>query len=313
VPHAQEAGKAARRSSAIALRAYNGLQGTIKRTGTVMNDSQEHRRAQDTWDQGDAYERYMGRWSRLVAREFIGWLGVAARARWLDVGAGTGVLSQSILQWSNPASVTAIDPSAAVLAYAREQITDQRVRFETGDARQLPVDEAAFDAVVAGLVLNFIPEKGEAIREMARAAKPGGVVAAYVWDYVDGMQMHRLFWEAAVSLWPEARVHDVSSRFTDCKPGPLAELLRGAGLHDVETRPIEIATPFQDFEDYWMPLLGGQGTAPGFVRTLDEDARSLLREALRLRLPAAADGSITLAARAWAVRGRRAGPDGLLD
>lgn len=270
-----------------------------------MNDPQARPAAKDVWDQGAAYERYMGRWSRPVAHQFVAWLNIAPGSCWLDVGCGTGVLSRAILERADPAQLTGIDASSAILDYARKQVSDERGVFLTGDARQLPVEDAGCDTAVAGLVLNFIPDKTTALREMRRAVKPGGVVAVYVWDYADRMQMHRLFWEEAAALQPDARQLDVGSRFPECKPGPLVNLFRGAGLHEIEVRPIEIDTRFQDFEDFWTPMLGGQGTAPGYVKTLDEDARGQLREALRKRLPTAPDGSIPLAARAWAVRGYR--------
>ncbi len=263
----------------------------------------------DQWEQGAAYERYMGRWSRLVAREFIGWLGAAPGSRWLDVGCGTGVLSQSILQWANPQAVIAVDASAGFLAFARAQIADKRMRFEVGDARQLPVESGSCDAVVSGLALNFIPDPSQAVREMARAVRPGVVVAAYVWDYAGEMQMLRAFWDAAIALHPEALDLDEGRRFPVCHPEALAELWQGAGLTQVETRSLDVETQFRDFEDYWAPFLGGQGPAPGWVRSLDDAERAELRASLQAQLPAADDGSITLVARAWAVRGLRSARD----
>ena len=238
-----------------------------------------------------------------MAREFVSWLNVPANRRWLDVGCGTGALSQTILGLAAPLSVKGIDRSAGYVAYAREQISDDRVQFGVGDAQALPVETARCDAVVSGLVLNFIPEPDRMIAEMARATKPKGVIAAYVWDYSGKMQLMRHFWDAAVALDPAAQDLDEGRRFPFCQPGPLLELFAGAGLERVEVRSIEIATEFHDFEDYWMPFLGGQGSAPGYVQTLREEARQALRSQIKTGLPIALDGSIRLIARAWAVRG----------
>lgn len=257
----------------------------------------------DAWASGAAYEPYVGRWSRLVAREFLAWLAVLRDSRWLDVGCGTGALSHVILEMTSPKEVRGIDPSQGYVAYARQQITDGRARFEAGDASALPYEKASYDAVVAGLVLNFVPDPRIAVAEMARVARPGGVVAAYVWDYAGQMQLMRHFWDAAVALYPEALELDEGCRFPMCQPDPLARLFQEARLKDVEVGGIVIPTHFRDFDDYWSPFLGGQAPAPGFAMSLTEERRSALRERIRAALPIRADGSIHLAARAWAVRG----------
>jgi SAM-dependent methyltransferase len=169
----------------------------------------------------------------------------------------------------------------------------------------LPYESGYFDAVVSGLVLNFVPEPATAVSEMVRVTKTGGVTAAYVWDYAGGMQVTRHFWEAAVMLNPSASELDEGGRFPLCKPEPLRKLFREAGLESVETRAIEVPAVFQDFDDYWSPFLGGQGPAPGYAMSLDEGDRAELRELIRGRLPMEPDGSIRLVAGAWAARGRR--------
>ncbi len=259
----------------------------------------------DLWNSGEAYEAYVGRWSRRIAPEFIRWLDVPTGSRWLDVGCGTGVLSETILRETVPASIRGVDLSAAHVTFAREHIQDPRAQFEVGDAHVLPVESAAYDAVVSGLVLNFIPDPDKGLAEMARAATSGGIIAAYVWDYADGMQMMRYFWSTASALHPDAPGADEGRRFTICKPEPLAALFRRGGLAQVETRSIDIPTHFQNFDDYWTPFLSGQAPAPKYVLSLDEASRAEFREALRARLPLSADGSIELTARVWAVRGRR--------
>ena len=254
---------------------------------------------------GHAYERYVGRWSRLVAREFVGWLALPTGARWLDVGCGTGVLSATILDRAAPREVIGVDSSPGFVAFARQHVVDSRAHFETGDAQSLPYAAGAFDAVVSGLVLNFIPQPGQAMAEMARVARAGGAVGAYVWDYSDHMQMVRTFWDAATALDPSIRNLDQGVRFPLCNPEPLTALLADAGLTNVEVRAIDVPTLFRDFDDYWTPFLGGQGAAPTYLMRLSEEQRAALRDRLKGALPRSPDGSISLRARAWVVQGIR--------
>lgn len=257
----------------------------------------------DTWDAGDLYEQYVGRWSRLIAEKFLGWLSVPQEKEWLDVGCGTGALTKVIIDKARPRAVTGIDSSSAYVTLAERRIADPRAIFKVGDAQSLPVDSASADVGVSGLVLNFVPEPSLAVRELARAVRPGGVVAAYVWDYAGRMEFMRYLWDVAVALDPSAIELDEGRRFPLCAPGPLAELFAGSGLEDVEVGAIDIQTRFADFDDLWIPFLGGQGPAPGYVMSLDENRRGLLRDELRSRLPIKKDGTIDLGARAWAVRG----------
>jgi SAM-dependent methyltransferase len=241
----------------------------------------------------------------LVARDFLAWLAMPPGARWLDVGCGTGALSASILAHAAPREMMGIDPSAGYVAFAQEQVQDPRMHFEVADARALPYEAGTFDAVVSGLVLNFVPNPGQAMAEMARVARVGGTVAAYVWDYAGKMELMRYFWDAAVALDPAAAAADEGPRFPICQPGPLAALFTEVGLRDVTTRAIDVPTDFQDFDDYWSPFLSGQAPAPAYAMSLDETHRAALRDRIRSMLPIAADGTIHLIARAWAVRGRR--------
>jgi SAM-dependent methyltransferase len=258
---------------------------------------------QDVWAVGDAYEAYVGRWSRGVAEAFLRWLEVPAGRRWLDVGCGTGALTATVLAMADPAEVVGVDMSEGFLANARARIVDPRSTFHAGDARSLPLPDRRFDAVVSGLALNFVPDPGRAAAEFARVAAVDGVAAAYLWDYAEGMAMMRYFWDAATALDPAAAELDEGRRFPLCRPEPLRDLWTDAGLDKVTVQAIEVPTVFADFEDYWRPFLGGQGPAPGYVMSLTEEQRDALRDLLRVRLPVNPNGSIPLTARAWAVRG----------
>ena len=262
-----------------------------------------HEQACDTWERGSPYEQYVGRWSRRVAPLFLSWLAIPAGRRWLDVGCGTGALCAAIVDRCSPASVAGIEPSEGFLKTARENLAG-RATLHQGSATAIPLDDRAVDVVVSGLVLNFVPDQRAALAEMARVTGKGGTIAAYVWDYAGKMELMRYFWDAAVELNPGAASLDEGVRFPLCRPEALEKLFADAGLEGVEVKPIDIPTPFANFDDYWQPFLGGQGPAPAYAMSLDETARARLRDCMRERVPTAADGSISLTARAWATRAR---------
>jgi SAM-dependent methyltransferase len=258
---------------------------------------------QDIWEVGGAYEAYVGRWSRRVAALFVPGLAVPPRRNWLDVGCGTGALSATVLARADPVTVVGVDPSEGFLAEARSRIGDPRASFRVADARALPFPDDSFAAVVSGLALNFVPDPARAVAEFTRVTRRGGKVSAYVWDYAEGMEMMRYFWDAATAVDPAAAERDEGRRFPLCQPEPLSELWTGAGLDAVGVRAIEIRTVFTGFDDFWRPFLGGQGSAPGYVASLTDDRRAAVRDLLRERLPAGPRGSIALTARAWVVHG----------
>lgn len=261
----------------------------------------------DVWTAGNAYERYMGRWSRLVADAFLARPVCGPGARWLDIGCGAGALTTAVAARCRPRTLLGVERSAGFVAAARAG-TPPPAQFATADAQALPVRDGVVDVAVSGLVLNFLPEPAAAVAEAARVVAPGGLVAAYVWDYAEGMGFLRHFWDAVARVDPaSAAALDEGRRFALCRPGPLRRLWSEAGLVEVEVEPIEIPTRFTDFADLWDPFLAGQGPAPGYVASLAPAARQRLRETLREQVPARADGSIALRARAWAVRGRKAG------
>jgi SAM-dependent methyltransferase len=265
---------------------------------SIMGDG----RVSDSWERGDPYEAYVGRWSRWVAPRFLAWLRVPAGRAWLDVGCGSGALCAAICDHGAPSAVTGIDPSAGFLQTARENLAG-RAELRQGSATAIPLGDAAVDVVVSGLVLNFVADPRAALGEMARVAVSGGTIAAYVWDYAGKMELMRLFWDAAVELDPDAAEMDEGVRFPSCRPEALSAQFAEAGLTAVEVTAIDIPTRFADFDDYWRPFLGGQGPAPAYAMSLDEAKRARLRDRIRTRLPVQSDGSISLTARAWAVRG----------
>jgi SAM-dependent methyltransferase len=243
----------------------------------------------------DGYERFMGRWSRRLAPLFVTFAGITEGDRVLDVGSGTGALSAAAAAIES-VQVTGIERSAAYVAYAREHVDG---RFEVGDALALPFSDDAFDRALSMLVLNFVPDPAAALQQMIRVTRPCGVVAAAVWDYGDGMQMLRTFWDAAVALDPDATPRD-ERHMPLCTHGALAELWRMHGLQDVDEQPLTIEMKFASFDDYWQPFLCGQGPAGVYVSSLAESARHALESRLHERL---GDTGFRLEARAWAVSG----------
>ncbi|MRX44549.1 class I SAM-dependent methyltransferase [Agromyces kandeliae] len=266
----------------------------------------------DRWQDGAPYERYVGRWSRLVAERFVDSLDAERGIRWLDVGCGTGALTAAAIERWSPSSILGVDPSEGFLAAARERpgiAGRAEARFVVGDAQHLPVPDDAVDVVVSGLVLNFVPDAAAAVAEFTRVAAPGGLVAAYVWDYADGMRMLRTFWDAAASVDPAASELDEGRRFPTCRPEPLRELWSGSPGMDadsVRVEPVEIDTVFSDFDDLWAPFLGGQGPAPTYLASVTDATREAIRDRMRQSVAPAtrSDGSIAMRARTWAVIGR---------
>lgn len=245
----------------------------------------------------------MGRWSRQLAPKFVAWLQVPAGVHWLDVGCGTGALTDAICEIADPASVVGCDPSQAFVEYAREHHADERASFAIGGVGSLPSRPGGFGSVTSSLALNFFPEPAASVEEMHGIAVSGGTVSACVWDYADRMDFLRRFWDVAAGIDPNVRKLDEGERFPICRPEALEELFRQAGFLDVHCDPIEITTEFSSFDEYWQPFLGGSGPAPSYVSSLEEERRTALAGELDRALPRRPDGTIALIARAWAVRG----------
>lgn len=244
----------------------------------------------------------MGRWSRQLAPRFVSWLRIGDGAHWLDVGCGTGAMTMAICANASPASVVGCDPSEPFVEYARSEARDPRASFAVAGVDRLPERPGGFDSVTSLFAFNFFPEAGAAILEMRKRTAPGGVVSACVWDYAGGMEFLRRFWDAAVSLDPKARALDEGRRFPICRPDALTAAFDSGGLAGVRWEPIEIATEFASFDDYWRPMLGGTGPAPSYVASLEVEQRTELARRLEAALPRTPNGTIPLTARAWAIR-----------
>jgi SAM-dependent methyltransferase len=251
------------------------------------------------------YERFMGRWSRQLAPQYMSFAGVKDGDRVLDVGTGTGAVASAIAHALPSSRVVGIDPSPAFIAAAQNGARSERERFEVGDAQALSQPDASFDQAMALLAMNFIPDHARALAEMKRVIRPRGTVSACVWDYGAGMQMLRFFWDEVVALDPAMDAKD-ERHMKLSREGQLGELWRTAGLTDVHEQPLAIEQSFASFEDYWEPFLKGVGPGGAYVVSLSEEKRRQLEARLRDRLlGAAGDRAFTLAAKAWCVRGRR--------
>jgi ubiquinone/menaquinone biosynthesis C-methylase UbiE len=249
------------------------------------------------------YERFMGRWGRLLAPEHIAFAGVKHGDRVLDVGTGTGALASALASATKSGEIFGIDPSAGFIAYAENNANSKRLHFEVGDAQALEYKDASFDRTMAQLVMNFIPDHQKATAEMRRVTRPGGVVSACVWDYNAGMQMLRFFWDEVVTLDPATAPKDERNMKLS-REGQLAELWKKTGLVNVQEKPLVIDQTFTSFNDYWEPFLKGAGPGGAYVVSLTEERRRNLEERLRKRLLGnRANGAFTLKAKAWCGRG----------
>jgi SAM-dependent methyltransferase len=257
----------------------------------------------DKWAAGSTYEDFMGRWSRQLAPRFVSWLRIRGGIHWLDVGCGTGALTNAICSHAQPASVLGCDPVESFIEYAGGRSQDVRASFVVAGVGSLPGRADGYGSVTSLLALNFFPDPQAALQEMRALTTTQGAVSACVWDYGKKMEFLRRFWDAAAELDSTARELDEGERFPLCRPDALAELFRAGGLRDVCCEPIEISTEFTSFEDFWRPLLGGTGPAPSYVASLDADQRTALARRIEQALPRGPGEKIALTARAWAVRG----------
>lgn len=251
------------------------------------------------FDDGAAYEEFMGKWSRLAGDTFLQWLAPPPGLRWVDVGCGNGAFSQMLVERGAATSVHGIDPSPGQLEFARKRLPADAAQFTLGDAMALPCADGAFDAAVMALVIFFVPDPAKGVAEMVRVVRPGGSVSAYAWDILGGgfplaAMQEEMSALGSKPVWPPS----IEAAHLDA----LRALWLGAGLVQVETRQITVQRTFADFAAFWRIAQ----TGPGFAQRLAAMATgdlALLQERLRARLPAGADGRITYSARANAVKG----------
>jgi SAM-dependent methyltransferase len=253
------------------------------------------------WGNTQAYENYMGRWSQKVAPLFLQWLDAPFGKSWIDIGCGTGGLTELIAGTCNPSSVLGVDTAEGFIEIARNRV--KNAEFSVGSAENLDMPGNSIDYAVSGLVLNFVPSAQAALAEMARVVLPGGTVALYVWDYAGHMQIMRYFFDTAIKSDPRSAEFDDGIRAPICRPLALKEAFAAIGLTNISVNALDITTPFDDFDDYWSPFLGGVGSAPKYCVSLEESIRNEIKVAIKEKLPTGPDGEILLAARAWAIRG----------
>jgi SAM-dependent methyltransferase len=255
----------------------------------------------DLWGNTQAYENYMGRWGQKVAPLFLQWLDKPVRKSWIDIGCGTGGLTELISTTCEPSSILGVDTAEGFIEVARTRV--KNAGFRVGSADNLDIPSDSLDYAVSGLVLNFVPDAQAALAEMARVVLPGGSVALYVWDYAGHMQIMRYFFDTAILFDTRSAEFDDGIKAPICRPLALEEAFVTTGLTNISVIPLDITTPFDNFDDYWSPFLGGVGSAPKYCVSLEESVRNKIKVAIKEKLPTGPEGEILLAARAWAVKG----------
>jgi SAM-dependent methyltransferase len=252
-----------------------------------------------------AYEQFMGRWSRLLAPQFLEFAGIPDGWHVLDVGSGTGSLAVEIAAQRPHCQMVGVEPCEDYVAYAKTRDPNGTVQFKVGNAQQLPFADAEFDASLSLLVFNFIPHPRKALAELQRVTRPGGRICAAIWDYGDRMQMLRAFWDTATELDVNAALDD-EKNMDLCRYGELSALWREGGLANVDEQPLEITMQFGSFDDFWQPFLAGQGPAGAYVGRLAPERKIALRDQIKRLLPEAAQQcAFELRSCAWAVRGSK--------
>jgi len=253
------------------------------------------------FEDGGAYERYMGIWSRLVGEQFLDWLAPPTDARWLDVGCGSGAFTEMIVERCAPAFVAGVDPAEGQLEFARSRPALRTAEFRQGDAMSLPFADGMFDVAVMPLVIFFVPDPAKGVAEMARVVRPGGIVTAYAWDMLGGgFPYHVLQAEMRALGFPPSKPPSPASSREDA----LRDLWSAAGLTAVETQQISVQRTFDDFDDYWTTILGGPSVG-GRLAAMGPEETTQLKARMRAHFPADAAGRITYGARANAVKGKR--------
>jgi SAM-dependent methyltransferase len=250
---------------------------------------------------GEAYERLMGRWSRLVAGPFLDWLNAPNNLTWLDVGCGNGAFTEALIARCAPAAVTAIDPSEEQLAYARTRPGVGIADFRVADAQNLPLTDSSFDVAAMALVITFLPNPDKAVAEMRRVVRPGGWVASYMWDIPGGgVPVHPIYVAMESMGIATGRPPNSAASARDA----MQRFWQEAGLESVETRTIRIPTVYSNFDDFWDSNAVPIGPQGKIIAGMTASAKEELRARLRDQLPVAPDGRIVYEAFANAVKGR---------
>ena len=252
-----------------------------------------------------AYDRFMGRWSARLAPSFLGFAQVKDGQHVLDVGCGTGILSRAVISSGASVKVTGIDPLRDYVAFARKAVASPRAQFEVGEAESMPFPDKTFDAALALLVLQDFSDPAQAVREMARVTRPGGVVAACLWDFAEGLPMLSLLWQAAEAVAPDAvALKRANQPFQHASVNDLEALWRCCALCNIAPDTLELRMQFSSFDDYWQPFLGGSTPSSAFAAAVNAQTGGALARVLRDKIAGAQpDGSFVLPARAWAIRG----------
>jgi ubiquinone/menaquinone biosynthesis C-methylase UbiE len=251
------------------------------------------------FEDANAYERFMGRWSRAVAPPFLQWLDAPRRARWLDVGCGTGILTEALFDLCDPAAVSAIDASAAQVAAASSGRAAERARFQEADAMELPFPDHSFDNVVSALVINFISDPSRSLKEMRRVTVQGGRVAGYVWDFEKDLSPSGPLRLAMRAFGAEVPALPGTAHST---LRALESLFRQAGFSAIDVRTIEVTLAYSDFADFWKAQTPGYSPTTRIINALTEGERRRLMRAVQEVVPTAANGRIEYTARANAVK-----------
>ncbi len=254
-----------------------------------------------SFDDGAAYERFMGRWSRTVGDIFLQWLAPPPNVRWLDLGCGTGAFTELVLDNCSPGEIVAVDPAKAQIEQVRRLPLAQRADFQVADAMALPFPDGNFDIVASALVINFIPERAKALAEMHRVARPGGVVTGYVWDFSSGLSPNARVQRAVRSIG--GNLPPIAGT-ADSTLDRLHAMFAAAGLTDIATTMIDVEQTYRDFDDFWDAQTPSFMPAAKAIAALPENERARLRDSVRAGLPTNTDGSVTHSARANAIKAR---------
>jgi SAM-dependent methyltransferase len=258
----------------------------------------------EKWDNTQGYEMYVGRWSSLLSIDFVNWLNARSNLKWLEIGCGTGALTKAIAEKCTPSYLLAIDKSDSYIEKAKENVNSGNVSFLNIDINSCPLNEK-FHYITSGLVLNFVPKFGDMLRKLMNNLEPGGEISSFVWDYGGHYQPMRHFWNAACEIIPGSEKFDAGRNFDICTKENLIRLFEGIGLNDIQFTTIERIATFQNFDDYWLPIISAQGSVTEFISTLKEAEKEKLKEHLKRKLPIAFNGEIKLVISVLAAKGRK--------